>query len=317
MVLLLFALFHSPVGAADHSPALAWDSQNNRHLLVYVQQDIGLSPRVYGKWLGCDGSAQGAAFLISDADSMEKRAPFVVFDSVNRRFLIVWEDNHSGLSFDVYARLLDSSGTLGDEIVVSSADRSQRKPKVAFDTANEAYLVVWQDDRSANDVDLYGQRIAADGTIRGLNFPVAEAGGNQANPAVVFDAANRRFLVVWEDSRSGESDLYARHLNADGTPDGSDFVVSSAGDDQIAPCAAYHPRQANVLVAFQTRRLEADVELSVIQTALVGPPCQEGGNGDGASDPGGQGSSGGGGGGGCFITAAGSENVAPRRRGMP
>ncbi len=269
------------------------------------------------RWLSCDGSAQEAAFLISDADSVEQRALFVVFDSVNRRFPVVWEDNRSGLSFDVYARLLDSLGMpLGVAIVVSSAVRSQRKPKVAFDTANGAYLAVWRDDRGTNDLDLYGQRIAAGGAIFGSNLPLVQASGNQANPAVVFDAAEERFLVVWENSRRGESDLYARYLKADGTLAGSDFLVANAGDDQIVPCAAYHPRQANVLVAFQTRRLEADVQLSVIQTALVGPACEEGGNGDGASDPGGQGSSGGGGGG-CFITAAGSQNVAPRSGGMP
>lgn len=423
LVLLLFALFLPPAGAADVAPALAFDLRNNRHLLVYVQRDIGLSPRIYGRWLGCDGSGQGAAFLISDVNSASKSAPFVVYESLNRRFLVVWEDDRggwssdiygqalsddgtliggnfavcvadgeqrnpkaacegetgrclvawddgrggtnrdiygqwvnggstlqgmnfpiaeavndqqypavahdplnrrflvawedsrSGVSFDIYAQLLDASGTpQGAAISVSSAEGDQRKPKVAFDSANGAYLVVWQDDRSLNDTDLYGQRIGAGGAIVGSNFPVSEATGDQANPAVVFDAAKGRFLVVWEDSRSGASDLHARYLNADGTPGGSDFTVSSAGGDQIAPSAAYNSAKANVLVAYETRRLEGDVELSFIQTALVGPSCEEGDDRDGANDEEGQGS---GGGGGCFITAAGAENPVIRRRGMP
>jgi len=378
--LLSLAAFHAPEAAADEAPALAFDSRNDRHLLVFVRRDIGLTAQVYGQLRQCDGSAVGSAFVLSEGNA-EKRAPAVAYDDAEGRFLVVWEegpagaanlfgrlvradgspldpimtisnadgdqrnpkavydstsgrflvvwgdnrgvngydiygqlvradgtpygsnfpisestndqrnpsvaydsasrqflvawsDDRSGSSSDMYGQLLDANGTpSGSNFIISDADGDQRNPSVAYDSASRQFLVAWSDDRSGSSSDMYGQLLRANGTPSGSNFIISDATGDQGNPVAVFDGVNRRFLVAWEDSRSGSRDIYARYVGADGSPSGGDFVVSSAPYDQVSPVASFNSRSANFLVAYETSRLEGDVQISTVSLVLVGPAC--------------------------------------------
>jgi len=324
--LLSLAAFHAPEAAADEAPALAFDSRNDRHLLVFVRRDIGLTAQVYGQLRQCDGSAVGSAFVLSEGNA-EKRAPAVayddaegrflvvweegpagaanlfgrlvradgsplgsimtisnadgdqrnpkaVYDSTSGRFLVVWGDNRGVNGYDIYGQLVRADGTpYGSNFPISEATNDQRNPSVAYDSASRQFLVAWSDDRSGSSSDMYGQLLRANGTPSGSNFIISDATGDQGNPVAVFDGVNRRFLVAWEDSRSGSRDIYARYVGADGSPSGGDFVVSSAPYDQVSPVASFNSRSANFLVAYETSRLEGDVQISTVGLVLVGPAC--------------------------------------------
>jgi len=324
--LLSLAAFHAPEAAADEAPALAFDSRNDRHLLVFVRRDIGLTAQVYGQLRQCDGSAVGSAFVLSEGNA-EKRAPAVayddaegrflvvweegpagaanlfgrlvradgspldpimtisnadgdqrnpkaVYDSTSGRFLVVWGDNRGVNGYDIYGQLVRADGTpYGSNFPISEATNDQRNPSVAYDSASRQFLVAWSDDRSGSSSDMYGQLLRANGTPSGSNFIISDATGDQGNPVAVFDGVNRRFLVAWEDSRSGSRDIYARYVGADGSPSGGDFVVSSAPYDQVSPVASFNSRSANFLVAYETSRLEGDVQISTVSLVLVGPAC--------------------------------------------
>jgi len=339
--LLSLAAFHAPEAAADEAPALAFDSRNDRHLLVFVRRDIGLTAQVYGQLRQCDGSAVGSAFVLSEGNA-EKRAPAVAYDDAEGRFLVVWEEGPAGAA-NLFGRLVRADGSPLDPIMtISNADGDQRNPKAVYDSTSGRFLVVWGDNRGVNGYDIYGQLVRADGTPYGSNFPISEstndqrnpsvaydsasrqflvawsdnrsgwsfdiygrfldaegtpigsafiisdATGDQGNPVAVFDGVNRRFLVAWEDSRSGPRDIYARYVGADGSPSGGDFVVSSAPYDQVSPVASLNSRSANFLVAYETSRLEGDVQISTVGLVLLGPACVA---------PGGEG-------GRCFIATA-------------
>jgi len=324
--LLSLAAFHAPEAAADEAPALAFDSRNDRHLLVFVRRDIGLTAQVYGQLRQCDGSAVGSAFVLSEGNA-EKRAPAVayddaegrflvvweegpagaanlfgrlvradgspldpimtisnadgdqrnpkaVYDSTSGRFLVVWGDNRGVNGYDIYGQLVRADGTMyGSNFPISDATNDQLNPSVAYDSASRQFLVAWSDDRSGSSSDMYGQLLRANGTPSGSNFIISDATGDQGNPVAVFDGVNRRFLVAWEDSRSGSRDIYARYVGADGSPSGGDFVVSSAPYDQVSPVASFNSRSANFLVAYETSRLEGDVQISTVSLVLVGPAC--------------------------------------------
>jgi len=339
--LLSLAAFHAPEAAADEAPALAFDSRNDRHLLVFVRRDIGLTAQVYGQLRQCDGSAVGSAFVLSEGNA-EKRAPAVAYDDAEGRFLVVWEEGPAGAA-NLFGRLVRADGSPLDPIMtISNADGDQRNPKAVYDSTSGRFLVVWGDNRGVNGYDIYGQLVRADGTPYGSNFPISEstndqrnpsvaydsasrqflvawsdnrsgwsfdiygrfldaegtpigsafiisdATGDQGNPVAVFDGVNRRFLAAWEDSRSGSRDIYARYVGADGSPSGGDFVVSSAPYDQVSPVASFNSRSANFLVAYETSRLDGDVQISTVGLVLLGPACVA---------PGGEG-------GRCFIATA-------------
>src|SRR6476646_4902196 len=72
----------------------------------------------------------------------------------------------------------------------------------------------------------------------GAKSPDYPAFGDQVLPSVAFDGTN--YLVVWQDHRSGTSDIYAARMSPTGTLlDEGGFPISIAPDDQSAPRVAF------------------------------------------------------------------------------
>ena len=88
----------------------------------------------------------------------------------------------------------------------------QDAPDIAFDGVN--YLVVWHDDRNGG-FDVYGARLTQEGMIIDTGaFAIANAPGDQLSPVVAFDGNN--YLVVWQDHRNGEWDIYGARVTTSG-----------------------------------------------------------------------------------------------------
>jgi hypothetical protein len=124
--------------------------------------------------------------------------------------------------------------------VPSAPSRPTRNPNysvdVAFDGTN--HLVVWT--RSAGPfADVLGARVAADGTVLDQTpIPISTGEGQQSSPAVAFDGT--RYLVVWDDSRAGNSDIYGARVSTAGVvvdPGGIPFSTTAGA--QVTPAVAF------------------------------------------------------------------------------
>jgi len=79
-------------------------------------------------------------------------------------------------------------------------------------------------------------------------FSITSASGDQRFPALAHDSKN--FLVVWQDGRGSDQDVYARRVSPSGGLLGSgDFFISKDGDNQEVPAVAFDG--ANHLVVWQ------------------------------------------------------------------
>ena len=77
------------------------------------------------------------------------------------------------------------------------------------------WLVVWQDARSGNGTDIYGQRVTAGG-VAGTNFAVSSANRDERRPSVASSDAG--WMVVWSDRRAvTSSDIYGARVALAGT----------------------------------------------------------------------------------------------------
>jgi len=141
------------------------------------------------------------------------------------------------------ALLVGAGAALGEwpsdptqNLPVCTATGGQYQPSLLGDGAGGT-LVVWQDTRGGSS-DLYGQRIDSSGTVRWTadGLAVCSATGAQTHPAVVSDGAGGA-IVAWQDSRSGNYDLYAQRIDSSGTvrwrPDG--VLLCGATEDQRSP----------------------------------------------------------------------------------
>lgn len=148
-------------------------------------------------------------------------------------------------------------------------------PAVAYNSANNQYLVVWHgDDNTAplvdNEEEIFGQRVdAATGAEIGGDFRVSTMGpaGNVNYggyyAAVAYNSTNNEYLVVWygDDNGNGlvlnEYEIFGQRINAaTGALLGSRFRISDMGADgnsaydAIYPAVAYNSMNNEYLVAW-------------------------------------------------------------------
>jgi hypothetical protein len=158
-----------------------------------------------------------------------------------------WNENHHS-HWDRAGEFLVDTG-----FSLVPAPYGQTDPAIATD--GSGFLVVWADQRSASDYDIYGTRIDSLGQILDPSgIEICFAIYDQERPNVAFDGNN--YLVVWEDMRNNpsERDIYGARVSVDGTvlePTG--FAITTAIDDQFRPSIAFDG--TNYLAVWQDRRI--------------------------------------------------------------
>jgi hypothetical protein len=148
--------------------------------------------------------------------------PFVTVDSVSvpRKFLVAWEDNRDGANTKIYGQLVNSGGGLyNTNKIISFSDTNgdgaqdanvansrQTKPVISFDSVNQRYFVMWQDGRngtvSLENLDIFGQYLDLEGSLRGGNYAIATASGSQIAPTLTYNSASNQFLSLWKDANT-------------------------------------------------------------------------------------------------------------------
>jgi hypothetical protein len=177
--------------------------------------------------------ADGVPICIAAND---QRFPQIISDGAEGA-MIVWRDNRTGTSYDIYAQRINAWGDVSwttDGIAICTATGHEQAPKITPD-GNGGAFIVWQDARSSG---IYAQRIDTTGALAWTanGVAVCEASGNQIAAEVATDGAGGAF-ITWRDNRAGNYDVYAQRLNASGaplwTPDG--IATCGATDDQRDP----------------------------------------------------------------------------------
>lgn len=222
---------YGPGGFGQSEAAVAWDGSN--YLVVWRDERAALEEYIYAaRVTGAGVVLDNTGFRVS---STRSNAPAVAWNGSN--FLVVWESNS-----DIRAARVSSGGAVLDPsgFDVATAAGGQIEPSVASDGSN--FLVVWGDFRTSLTTgtasDVYGARITGAGTVLEPNgIPISAGYGHQTSPSVAFNGL--RFLVAWDDARSGTFDVYASRVNKSGiVVDGTGIAVSTATGDQQDPAVA-------------------------------------------------------------------------------
>lgn len=176
---------------------------------------------------------------VSSAASAQ-RTPNIIQDGAGGS-LVVWEDARNGAG-DIFAQRLGKKGEplwASEGLPVIVVPGMQTSPTLLADGASGA-IVVWQDYRDG-DADIYAQRINASGDTLWSPGGIAlvTAVGDQLAPQIIGDGTGGA-IVVWEDHRGGNGDIYAQRIDADGliqwAADGG--AVSATAEHQFSPKAA-------------------------------------------------------------------------------
>ncbi len=157
--------------------------------------------------------------------------------------MVAWQDDRSGLSSDIYAQRVSPAGVAqwtSAGIEVSIASGNQMFPWIVGDGAGGG-IVTWQDGRGG-DWDIYAQRLNSSGAGLWTTDGIALCGAasDQLTPRLVADGAGGAVLV-WDDYRSMNADVYAQRVNASGVAlwpaDGVALCTDAAEQYSAAPIA--------------------------------------------------------------------------------
>lgn len=239
--------------------AIAYGSQRKEYLVVWEDHDWSGLSFIYGRRVSTNGALVGNPFMIAGWEAGQsprhRQAPDVAYNHTNDEFLVVYEYVWSDTDHDVYARRVNSGGTLiGGEFAIGTAINFEGNPAVAYNSANKEYLVVWEYRAGSGEFthnDIYGRRVAANGTPLFTSFAIANGSLDESAPALAYGGGV--YLMVWQDKQAGtgEYDIYGRRLGNNGSLIGSKIAISTWQYDQLKPRLAFNTVMNEFLVAWE------------------------------------------------------------------
>ncbi|UCF04141.1 MAG: T9SS type A sorting domain-containing protein [bacterium] len=197
---------HATATDGANGVIIAWERTNipNGTLKDIVAQRITNANNIM--W-GANGTT------VREADG-HQTAPRITSDGAGGA-IVTWLDGSH-----IYAQRVYVTGTLlwtADGIPVCTAVGGQDKVHIIEDGAGGAFIA-WQDGRGS-DLDIYMQRITADGTLLWVTdgIVVCNAAYNQDYPILISDTSGG-VIVVWRDGRDANYDVYAQRIDGSGDP---------------------------------------------------------------------------------------------------
>jgi len=233
---------------------------------------------LFGATIACTAHAAKDTCKIflwdNDAGETAQEAPAAAMDK-NYSSCYVWADKRDG-DWNIYGRLWGRKPeALSKSFMVNEEDkvlRDQKAPDVAGKTG-EFVFVVWQDSISKEPYwQIYCRKIAPDGKPLSDEIMVNEKVLNHAKfPRIAVNARTQEFVVVWQDYRDGQYDIFARLFDDKCEPKSGDVKVNEDGKTtpHLYPVVSFTDK--GIAVAWQDNRdglLKADIYMRYFKPDL-------------------------------------------------
>lgn len=204
-------------------PAMASDTRQNRHLVVW-EQPVEDDFEIMGQLIDADGKPSAChpdPFSVSLNPAGRDFSPAVTYDPTSQRFLVVWEEQSQAIlgsgTFDYTIRGRFVGGPDGCAMVTPTGQPLQisdagglveRAPDVAVgvvsDVASYFLIVFLQASAEAEEATVSGQRLNQDGSRCGDAVLIGGPSGLETrfHPSVAFGEAGvaEFFSVVYQSS---------------------------------------------------------------------------------------------------------------------
>ena len=279
--------FMGPDGNTSYDASdarVAYNPAANEYLVVWAGDD-NTSPlvdnefEIFAQRVSASGAPLSGRIRISDMGpdgntSYSAGQPSVAYNPAASEYLVIWpgEDNTAPLvdgEQEIFGQRLTAAGVeagandfrISDMGPNGNVGYSAADPSVAYSSAANEYLVVWQgDDNTAPLVDgeyeVFGQRLTAAGVEAGANdFRISDMGPNgnttfgADEPSVAYSSAANEYLVAWQGDDDtaplvdNEHEIFGQRLTAAGAGAGAnDFRISDMGPNGNTAFSAHDAR---------------------------------------------------------------------------
>jgi hypothetical protein len=198
-------------------------------------------------------------FAITSASNDQVQAA-VAYNSQDKEYLVVSQNEwNSGANKSIAAQRVSKNGTLVGNPFNIDPGSPTHSPDVAYNSQQNNYLVVWQDD-SSGWPSVYGRIVSA----TGQPFPEFSIGTGSNIfdynlPAVSYSSTSDKYLVVWQEHSAPaiSHEIWGRFVSNVGVPDASgSFRIAgqtASSDYRQNPDVAYNRRRNEHLVVWEQR----------------------------------------------------------------
>jgi len=239
---LLFGVLGAPAGAqvpagglfvvAERIVAADVATDRKGHFMVVwttVGPEVDVLARIYDE----TGAPLGPSFTVNTYTTYDQGlffGPRVTSDEAGN-FVVVWSENRNHPPVPHHSLLAQgfdpAGGRLGAELVLSSGQDDEGAASIASDPAGNFTVAWWSMPTAPGSRPVIkAQRFAADGTTRGAAFQVDAGTADSVDaPTVAVDGAGR-LLMAWTTLAGQTPNVAARRYDANGTPQGGEFLVS-------------------------------------------------------------------------------------------
>lgn len=200
----------SPGGLSRVKVAVGRDGQ----FVVIWDSSFGIKLRLFD----ADGQPLSNVIKLSEDPAF---LPDMATDAEGNFFVTWWSQGW------VLLQKFDFSGSsLNGAVVVASEGVGSGFPHIAVDPSSGEALVVWVDEREAENSDVWGRRYASSGQPLGPEFRVTSRRADYDFEAVPIFHPDGGFSVVWNTVSLESIDILAQSFDARGVRIGQEAVLS-------------------------------------------------------------------------------------------
>ncbi|MCF6269461.1 MAG: T9SS type A sorting domain-containing protein [Melioribacteraceae bacterium] len=207
--------------AAHTTPYQAISDGSGGMVLCWRRRTSLLNYDIYAGQINNSGTVSWTDVIINN-ETENQQNPALTTDGSGGA-IIAWEDNRNKNTsgYDIYAQWINSSGVVqwtATGTAICTRPYVQEKVQIVSDGSGGA-IIVWRDLSNGSDYNITAQKINSSGTVQWITdgFPIRNLTGSSASdPKIVTDGSGGA-IIVWEDTRSGNSDLYAQRINSSGS----------------------------------------------------------------------------------------------------
>lgn len=188
------------------------------HTFLIWERQVGANVDIYGGVLDDLGRGQLGPIPLGFGPA-QQIAPAIAFAPEHSQYFAVWESNVLGLGYQIEGAFINVNfNNYAFTVVpgvVFSAIVPEIEPDVAYDDANDQYLVVWAHQRPLSvpeDWDILGGFIGANGAFGPAEDVAIIDTTSQLVPSVAFGTARDEFLVAWHDNANVQLDIYGQRI---------------------------------------------------------------------------------------------------------
>lgn len=141
--------------------------------------------------------------------------------------------------------------TLGANIQLTTSTKDDTRADVAYNPVLNEYFVVYENQYSPNDYDVYGQRVSASGSLIGSRIAIRTSVDKEAKPRVAYSQNAQRYCVVMEYE---DKDVVAVILdNTGATVVPAFFVDNFVTGQSLRPVVVWRKTEDDFTIVWQEK----------------------------------------------------------------